>query len=182
VDIKLSTTADKCQVTLVPAVGQTSILSNVVFTLKWKATENLAFGEPEPNSMITINKSGSIHIAGGWKYQIYSGCGLVAGLIEQPIVVNIPKSGAASVTISNDDFLDMVNGRYYVSIGGEDSTGLILTNKSSSPQEYKITLYYDPLLNRFLIKRESEYFTIAGQRVLLLDTTQLIVVRKTELR
>jgi len=171
-----------CQLTLTPNFSETSTLSNVVFALKWKATENLALGEPQSSSMIVITKSGPIHTAGGWKYQIYSGCGFTTSLIEQPIIINIAKSGATKVYIANDNFLDQVNGRYYVSVGGEDVTGQVLFDKNLTQEQQPITMYYDPLSDQFLIQKENRYFTITGQRVFLLNTSQLITVRKSEAR
>ena len=184
-----SLTSNRCEVTLVPSEQETNTLSGVVFTLKWRATRNIALGNPQANPLITISKSGPVRTSGGWKYQLYSGCGLVSGQL-QTIVLNIPRSGRGDITISNDEFVQQIaiNGQYFVSIGGREATGQIWTTQSKAAASDQITdsdqqaviMYYDPSSSQFFVKREGVYYTMVGQRVAVRNEQDLIVVRKRD--
>jgi hypothetical protein len=184
VNIKLtSLTSNNCQVTLYPAYQETSILSNVVFTLRWKATQNIVLGDPQSTSLITITKSGPVRINNGWKYQIYSGCGLISGIIPQSITLNISRSGIGKLTISNDSYLQQlsVNGEYYVSIGGQNVTGNILTTREfelEEEQSSSIIMYLDPLTRQFYVKKDGIYYDIVGRKVTIFNENELVIVRK----
>jgi hypothetical protein len=193
VDIKLTDlTPTNCQITLYPSASETSVLSNVVFTLRWRSNKNIAFNNPSNNNLISINKSGPVRINGNWKYQTFSGCGLQTGLINNPIIFNIPRSGMGIVHIAVDSYVEQqsVNGKYYVSIGGEDVTGnTVATTKNSANTDYidnlaeepnPVIMYYDPSSSQFLVKREGVYFTMVGQRVAVRNEQDLIVVRKRD--
>jgi len=193
VDIKLTNlTLTNCQITLYPSISETSVLSNVVFTLRWRSNKNIVFNNPSNTNLIAISKSGPVRTNGNWKYQTFSGCGLQTGLVSDSIVINIPRSGTGIVSIAVDSYLEQqsVNGKYYVSIGGEDVTGnivvatknLVSTDYTSNIVEEPITMYYDPLIRQFYIKKDNEYFNVMGQKVMLYNTTELIVVRKSELQ
>ncbi len=184
VNIELVNNPTNCQISIYPSNQEFSILSNVVFTLRWKETQNITLGNPQPTNLITILKSGPVHTIGGWKYQIYSGCGLNPGLIQQPILLNIPKIGNGDIIITNDYFVTRpnINGKYYVSIGGQNVTGDIITNKNVELEESSsIIMYFDPSSKQFYIKRENEYYNMVGQKVILFNTTELIVVHKNKL-
>lgn len=137
VDIKITTdTTTYSEITLYPHYFQNSVLSCVVFTLKWENKYPIAFGNPEFNSLINVIRSGSVHSDGRYKYQIFAGFGFTSFLIGNPIVIRIPKSGMGVIEIANDSFISSIeiNGEYYISIGGEDQTGIILLNpKPISP-------------------------------------------------
>lgn len=183
VDIKLTNlTPNNCQITLYPTYQETSVLSNVVFTLRWKATQNIVLGNPQSTNLITIIKSGPVRTNNGWKYQIYSGCGLASDIIPQSIVLNIPRSGIGKLTISNDSYLQQlsVNGEYYVSIGGQDVTGNVLTTKEFelTEDQSSIILYFDPLSQQFYIKRDEIFYNLLGKKVILFDKSQLLKVYK----
>jgi hypothetical protein len=184
VDIKITNiTSTYCEVTLYPSQSQTSILSNVVFTLKWKNSSNLSFGNPTPNSEITILPSGPILINESWKYQIYYGIGFIPTNINNSIIIRIPKSGKGAISITNDNFVNQlsINGAYYVSIGGQDVTGNILTNKNIELEEPSlIIMYFDPSSKQFYIKRENEYYNMVGQKVILFNINELIIVHKNK--
>lgn len=195
VDIKLTNlTSTNCQLTLYPSASETSVLSNVVFTLRWRSSRNITFNNPSANNLISIIKSGPVRTNGSWKYQTFSGCGLQTGLISDPIIFNIPRSGTGTISIAVDPYVEqqLVNGKYYVSIGGEDVTGnVILATKSLASTDYvsnfveepnPVTMYYDPSTRQFYIKKDNEYFNVMGQKVMLYNTTELIVVRKSELQ
>jgi hypothetical protein len=117
---------------------------------------------------------------------------LQTDLISNPIIFNIPRSGMGIVHIAVDSYVEQqsVNGGYYVSIGGEDVTGnVIATAKNSANTDYidnlaeesnPIIMYYDPSSSQFLVKREGVYFTMVGQRVVVRNEQDLIVVRKRD--
>jgi hypothetical protein len=170
VNIELtSLTTTNCQITLHPSDSETSTLSNVVFTLRWRSSRNIALGNPTANNLIAV------------------GCGLQAGLISDPIVINIPRSGTGVVSIAKDQYVEQqsVNGKYFVSIGGLDVTGNeVATTKSlrvATEEPEVVTMVYNPVTNQFYILRENVYYNMVGQRVTLLNTAELVVVRKSEL-
>lgn len=169
-------------VTLYPAIYENSVLSNVVFTLKWRNNQNISLGEPDLINSLLIKKSGPGLTNGNWKYQIYCGFSFVATEIKQSIIIRIPKSGNANLIIATDDFVKniMINGDYYVSIGGQDVTGEILEAKSfdyeENYNEYK--MYFDQKFNRFLFEVNGVFLTTFGQRIEILDRTNLLLVKK----
>jgi hypothetical protein len=169
-------------VTLYPAIYENSVLSNVVFTLKWRNNQNISLGEPDIINSLLIKKSGPVLTNGNWKYQIYCGFSFVATEIKQSIIIRIPKSGNANLIITTDDFVKniMINGDYYVSIGGQDVTGEILETKSFNYEEnyneYK--MYFDQKFNRFLFEVNGVFLTTFGQRIEILDRTNLLLVKK----
>lgn len=188
VNIELtSLTTTNCQITLYPSNSETSTLSNVVFTLRWRSSRNIAFGNPTANNLIAVAKSGPVRTNGSWRYQTFSGCGLQAGLISDPIVIDIPRSGTGVVSIARDQYVEQqsVNGKYFVSIGGLDVTGSeVATTKSlrvTTEEPDVVTMVYNPATNQFYILRENVYYNMVGQRVTLLNTAELVVVHKSEL-
>jgi hypothetical protein len=80
----------------------------------------------------------------------------------------------------------MVNGAYYVSIGGQDVTGQILAAKSLEIEtdtvqnnlQYK--MYYDQKLNQFLFEFNGVFYTTIGQKIVILDRTNLFLVKKID--
>lgn len=185
VDIRLtSLTSTNCQITLYPSFSETSVLSNVVFTLRWRSNRNIAISNPPINNQIPIARSGPVRTSGSWKYQVYSGVGLQTGLISQPIIINIPRSGSGEITIAVDSYVEQtsVNGKFYVSVGGQNVTGAVLVPKSLTSEEPTVnTLFYNPSDNLFYLLVDNQYYTLMGQRVILNDTTNLIAVHKKEL-
>jgi hypothetical protein len=134
-------------------------------------------------STMALVKSGPVHISGGWKYQIYSGLGFISIPIGQPISITIPKSGTGKVSLTSDPYIEQLNGEYYVAVGGEDVTGVILTQKQLEIQEFpdlEVTLYLDPATFQFYIKREKQYYDLLGQKVTIRDEERLLQVRKNE--
>lgn len=179
-------TPTKVDVTLYPTYNETSVLSNVVFTLKWRNNQNIALGNPQSVNSLSMMKSGPVLTNGNWKYQIYNGLSFVSTNISQPITISIPKSGSGRPTIATDAFVNniMVNGAYYVSIGGQDVTGQILAAKSLEIEtdtvqnnlQYK--MYYDQKLNQFLFEFNGVFYTTIGQKIVILDRTNLFLVKK----
>jgi len=186
-----SQTKSNCQVTLYPTAAETSVLSNVVFTLKWRSSKNITFNNPSANNLIAITKSGPVRSEGGWKYQTFSGTGMQVGEIDQPIVIDIARSGKGVISIASDPFVEQqsVNGRYFVSIGGRDVTGDLLSSAKSLTLEEddqeengSVILYFDPLSRQFYVKRLNEFYNLVGQRVAIPNVAELLVVRKSDLQ
>lgn len=186
VDVQItSLTSTNCQVTLYPSFSETSVLSNVVFTLRWRSNRNIAVSNPPTNSQIPIARSGSVRTSGSWRYQVYSGVGLQTGLISQPIVINIPRSGSGEITIAVDTYVEQlsVNGKFYVSVGGQNVTGTVLSAarvQQTEPQFNPVLMYYNPLTKQFYIKQEGEYYNMTGQKVVIYNPDELMLVRKRE--
>lgn len=186
VDIKITEiTSNFVNIELTPAFYENSVLSNIVFTLRWKNNENLSLGNPQSTELFSISKSGPILTNGIWKYQIYSGLGFTPSLIGQSITLSIPKSGNGKIVIASDEFINNIinNGNYYVSIGGQDVTGEILNNKivdlqSNSSDQRK--LYYSQELNQFLFEINGEFTTTLGHKINILDKTTLVLIKKIE--
>lgn len=186
VNIELtSLTSTNCQITLYPSVYEVNTLSNVVFTLKWRSSRNITFSNPAPTSAIAIVKSGPVRLNGARKYQTFYGCGLQATQLGQPIIINIPRSGTGSVEIAVDSYVEQqaVNGKFYVSVGGQSATGGLVSTRSLSVSEIgedlPIIMYYDTILRQFYVLRDGNFYNMVGQRVTLNDTTNLIVVHKS---
>jgi len=181
-------TSSNISVTIYPSYYQNSILSNVVFSLKWRNNQNIALGNPQPVNSLAVIKSGPILTDGTWKYQIYNGLSFTATDIAQPIIINIPKSGTGKPVIANDNFINdtMINGSYYVSIGGQDVTGQILVTKSLEDEQDKqdetsqYKMYYNTVTNQFLFEVNGIFLTTVGQRVAVLDRTNLRLVKKID--
>lgn len=181
-------TSSNISVTLYPSYYENSILSNVVFSLKWRNNQNIVLGNPQTANSLAVTKSGPVLTDGAWKYQIYNGLSFTATDIAQPITINIPKSGNGKPIIANDNFINgtMINGSYYVSIGGQDVTGQILTTKSLEDEQDKqdetsqYKMYYNTVTNQFLFEVNGVFLTTVGQRVTVLDKTNLRLVKKID--
>lgn len=189
VDIQLVENApDYTRVELLPTAEWNSILSNVVFTLKWPVGQTVTLGTPTVNPAYTsMLPSGTLWVSGGFTYQVYAGFGFDAELItpDQPIVITIPKEGTYTPQIANDPFVQssQVNGEFYVSIGGLNVTGDILL--PTSVRELKTIAYQDgptsiiffsPLLNQLAIYRDGKYYDMVGQQLQINKTDELIRV------
>lgn len=198
VDIRItSLTATNCQITLYPSFSEFNTFSNVVFTLRWRAVRNITVGDPAVNNQMPIARSGPVRTNGSWKYQVYAGIALQAGMIGQPLVFNIPRSGSGDIKIAVDSYVNQitVNGAYYASVGGVDVTGAVLTaprtTTSAQPASPKAlvkptqslpTLYYQPSTRQYLIKYEGDFYTMLGQKTMIFNTEELILVRTRELQ
>jgi hypothetical protein len=182
VDIELINATNECQITLYPSIDESSILSNVVFSLKWKADQDILLSDPQSTDLISITKSGPVHSEDGWNYQIYSGCGFTFGNIRD-IKLNIPKWGDGEIILADDNYIKQVdvNGEYYVSIGGKNATGQIINTKNTFGDEYYVTMFMEPITRQLYVKRNNNYYDITGKKVMIYNTTDLIVVRKLKL-
>jgi len=171
-------TTSYCEITLYPENSEYAILSNVVFTLKWSG--NIVLGTPLPN-IISLAKSGPVLVDGKDRYQIFAGFGFSPITIEEPIVIRIPKSGnKGRIFIAFDSFITNIeyNGKYYVSIGGEEVTGDILLKKIEEETDSPVYMFYDPTSRQIIVKRNNEYINLIGQKIRVIDESILIPIRK----
>jgi len=183
VDVRITRiTNSNIEITLFPQQQQYSILSNVVFTLTWRTNRILSLGTPIANSSISMIKSGPVLTNGNMRYQVFSGVGLISNNIQNGIKIVIPKTGTSSISIANNNFIKniLVNGGYYVSIGGVDVTGSILTTKSTDIEENStfdsdgVKLYYSRNISLMLIKKNGEFITLLGQKIEGINENDLI--------
>lgn len=169
---------DTLVVTLYPRYRESAILSNVVFTVRWPKHNTLSFGNVL--SPIPIYMSGPEIIEGDYRYQIFSGVGLEPSQIGQPIRIQIEKSQAiVDLEISND--LVNHNGLYFVSVGGIDVTGRIITQAIVVNQNMDVyRLYFDPAFNRYLayVPSTGFYYGMSGQLIHVRDSRLLVPVLK----
>lgn len=140
VDIRLVKEEGRVRIELIPSTTEEGVISCVVFTLRWPTGTIQHLGAPEGTAALPlpIQESGPVHEHGPYSYQIYAGFGMVPlsalGMSwaggESHTLVSIPVIGSGTVELVNDAWTQalMNNGDFFVSIGGEDRTGEILTD------------------------------------------------------
>jgi hypothetical protein len=103
-----------------------------------------------------------------------------------PTVVNAHSTSEQTFPVvgvlADDDYIKQtnINGEYYVSIGGKNVTGEIIDNKNLFENDYYITMFIEPLTRQLYIKKNNDYYDIAGKKVIIYNITDLIVVRKLQ--
>lgn len=162
-----------------------NVISSVVFSLRWKARDNVSFGSPLSNiNGFIISKSGLPVEKNGFMYQVFAGFGsnLVTIGSNQKISITIPMQGRGKVEIINNQFIkDKFNGGYYVSIGGHDKTGSILVGDeiSNSQVSNNISIFPNPSDGNITIKSTGlvgpvviiQIFDIQGRSILKRNET-----------
>jgi len=132
---------DTLEVRLRPTQNFNQVVSNVVFTIRWRTSSNSSLGNviqtfPE-NVYIPMTKSGNEEDDSGFRYQIFAGFGFfqmsqfgaswTAG--QEVVLMRVPVISGASDTfqIINDAWTGDLNnnGDFYVSLNGTDRTGII---------------------------------------------------------
>lgn len=127
------------QVRLRPDGPFEGLVSSIVFTIRWSDASGATLGlvsQQSPESLyLPTGKSGPMQTDGGYRYQIFAGVSLVtlmdaetawaAG--EEVVLCQIPVNGSAYFEIVNDAWTGDVghNGDYYVSLNGQNRTGVI---------------------------------------------------------
>ena len=188
VDIRVAeVTTDNVLVQLSTDTTWNSILSSIVFTMKWPVGQGSMFQQPvmdPPHA--SISASGDVWVNNGYMYQVYAGFGFSAVNIQPavPISINIGKEGSFNPEIADDLFVfqDTVNGAFYISIGGQDVTGSVLDPllptsviRIDKPEQLS-NLFWDPLSSQLLILQDSSYFTLLGKWVSVPDKFKLVSV------
>lgn len=139
VDIGLYQREGHIDVTVRPQQNFDGIFSAVVFTIRWDASTGATLGavkqEPSVAQYMAVAPSGSAHAKSNVRYQVYAGFGLTpmssldqaweAG--QEYVIASIPVQGRADFELVNDSWTGEPknNGDYYLSLGGQDRTGVI---------------------------------------------------------
>ncbi|GIV34144.1 MAG: hypothetical protein KatS3mg031_1679 [Chitinophagales bacterium] len=129
---------DTLEVRLLPKGNFNGVVSNVVFTLKWKTACSNQIGNviqfAPLSDYIPMMKSGPLRNNGDYTYQVFAGTGLVsmAGLGSNwvsnsaVLLLKIPVTGLQGwLEIATDTFTSQINGSYFVSLNGLPRTGMI---------------------------------------------------------
>jgi len=147
VDIGIYNNQDgQVEVRLRPQEDYTGILSSMVFTLRWDKSSGASLGDAVQtaamSNAITVNPSGPVRENGNHFYQVFAGfsfsplsasdLALRAG--KEFTALMVPVSGKAEVELVNDAWTSELanNGDFYVSMGGDDRTGVIYKNLASA--------------------------------------------------
>ena len=122
------------------------LFSALVFTIRWETASGATLGAVNQTipvvQYIPTSKSGAEQDAAGYRYQIFAGFGFQAlsavGQTWSPgteyTLLTIPVVGGTSTfEIVNDTWTNTNNGNYYVSLNGEDQTGVIYTGATGFP-------------------------------------------------
>lgn len=134
------------EVRLRPQENFNGILSSVVFTLRWDKSSGATLGdiiqEQDMTGAINMNTSGAVRENGNYNYQVFAGFGFSpmseAGLAleagKEITLAVVPVNGKAEIELVNDAWTGELanNGDYYVSLGGQDRTGLIYKDLASA--------------------------------------------------
>ncbi|HEY0977986.1 MAG TPA: T9SS type A sorting domain-containing protein [Flavobacteriales bacterium] len=145
VDITMVPTEDgRLEVRLRPQEAFDGIVSNVVFTIRWNASSDVHLGEIEqvaPSLQhVPLMKSDVEIDADGSRYQIFVSVGSTAlnwtdaawaAGQEYAIGRIAVEGGPTTFGLVNDDWTDLHNGSFYVSLGGLDQTGEIYEGLST---------------------------------------------------
>ncbi len=137
VDIGMAPLEDgSLEVRMRPDLDFTGIFAAVVFTVRYPETSpaTLTAFTPTPGGQFSgagLSLSGGIQTSGGYSYAIFTGFGFstvspgwVAG--EELVLGKFDVSaGGGDFRIVNDDWTAANNGNYYVSLNGEERTGII---------------------------------------------------------
>lgn len=130
--------ADTLEVKLVPKGNFSGVVSNVVFAIRWESGCNVNLGSvvqsAQAASYIPVSKSGSQQSSSGYTYQIFGGAGMTpmssAGASWfNGVAVTVMKIKVSNprgfFEIKNDTWTGTSNGNYFVSLNGQNKTGVI---------------------------------------------------------
>lgn len=130
--------SDQVEVVIRPDGFFDGLFSSIVFTLRWDNASGVSLGEPLQDipqvQYCSVFKSDVEQVDGDQRYQIFVGFGSItlstlsaswtAG--EEIVLCRIPLvGGAVPVLLVDDTWTTANNGSYYVSLNGEDRTGVI---------------------------------------------------------
>jgi len=154
VDIGFFVVDNNIEIRVRPRNNFEDIFSSLTFTIRWRNDKTITLGEvsqlESPEAYIPISTQGHPISSGQYKYQVYTGIGnntlqsigtsWVGG--EEYIIATIPVSGDVS-GIFNDSWTNNNNGNYFVSLSGEDRTGVIYTLPAPSYDKFIFILNDD---------------------------------------
>ncbi len=114
------------------------VFSSLVFTVRWAEADGISLGalsQPMPQMIYcTTSKSGTEQTSGAYRYQVFAGFGSVAMTNvatswqagEEVLICSIDvPTMAGSFELVNDGWTAGANGNYFVSLNGENRTGVI---------------------------------------------------------
>ncbi|MFZ1685859.1 MAG: T9SS type A sorting domain-containing protein, partial [Flavobacteriales bacterium] len=147
VDVGIYNNQDgQVEVRLRPEENFSGILSSIVFSLRWDKSSGASLGDvvqtDAMSNAITVHPSGPVRENGNHFYQVFAGfsfsplstndLALEAG--HEFTVMMVPVSGKAQIELVNDAWTGELanNGDYYVSLGGDDRTGVIYKDLASA--------------------------------------------------
>lgn len=123
-----------------PDAAFDEVFSSSVFTLRWLNADGANLGGIQqlmPTAQYqTVAKSGPEQVSGSYRYQIFTGFGLVAlfdletswGPFEEILLCRVNViNGMSTFELVNDAWTQSNNGNFYVSLNGVDRTGQIYT-------------------------------------------------------
>lgn len=154
VDIGSFIVGSNIEIRVRPRSNFEDVFSSLTFTIRWQSDKIVTLGEitqtEDPQSYIPISTQGDPMSNGQYKYQIYTGVGnstlqsvgasWSAG--QEYVIATIPVSGDVS-GIFNDSWTNINNGNYFVSLSGEDKTGIIYTLPAPSYDRFIFILNDD---------------------------------------
>lgn len=123
------------------------LFSSLAFTIRWSVASGAALGQEIQDAIqqdvININPSGPEQVDGAYRYQVYVGFSFTL-MSDIPAAMQanteftlctIPVLNAQDVfAIVNDSWTNANNADYYVSLGGQDRTGLIYDQSTGVSQ------------------------------------------------
>lgn len=116
------------------------VFSSLVFSMRWLEADGISLGDVSqsvpPLVYCSIAKSGPEAVDGPYRYQVFAGFGAVAlsnlgtswAAGEEVLLCTIDVPGTAGTfEMVNDGWTQGANGNYFVSLNGENRTGVIYT-------------------------------------------------------
>lgn len=148
VDIGLYQQDGQLEVTVRPEQGFNGIFSAVVFTIRWDRSTGATLGgiqqEAQVAQYMAVAPSGGTHTKSSVQYQVYAGFGMnpmsSMDVSWQPgkeyVIATIPVQGRADFELVNDSWTGEPknNGDFYLSLGGQDRTGVIYKSLASAAE------------------------------------------------
>ncbi|MCW5898842.1 MAG: T9SS type A sorting domain-containing protein [Flavobacteriales bacterium] len=132
--------SDQVEIYVRPDGAFDEVFSSSVFTLRWLDADGANLGgiqQVVPTLQYqTVAKSGAEQVSGPYRYQIFTGFGLMAlfdletswGPFEEILLCRVNViNGMSTFELVNDAWTQTNNGNFYVSLNGVDRTGQIYT-------------------------------------------------------
>ncbi len=169
VDIGLFQNNNQLEVRVKPHADFEGIFSSVVFTIKWDRSTGATLGQVQQEGAsklyIPLMRSGNVHEHGPLNYQVYAGFGTTTMVShgarwtagEEYVIATIPVSGKAEFELVNDSWTAVPtnNANYYVSLGGQDHTGLIYKNLATAEEDAHVLIQPNPNKGQFTFSFEN---------------------------
>jgi hypothetical protein len=152
-------TEGQVEVRVRPQENFSGIVSSMVFTLRWDKNSGASLGDvvqdEAMSTAIGMNPSGPVRENGNYFYQVFAGFSFSplsasnmaweAG--KEFTLALVPVSGKAEVELVNDAWTGELanNGDYFVSLGGQDRTGVIYKSlANASDTDGTVTIQPNP--------------------------------------